>query len=132
MVRIFTPKDSKPLDLPGRRSREILAAASGAVRATMRLVELEPLQPGARKRGPHVHSDFEECIYVLEGSGTMCAQSGEYPISAGDTVLVPAKELHVTHNTGPTVLKLLCFFPTGDVNAATIEYESWDSSRGAE
>jgi mannose-6-phosphate isomerase-like protein (cupin superfamily) len=132
MVRIITPADSKLLDLPGRRSCEILAAASGAVRSTLRLVEIEPEQAGAAKRGPHVHSDFEECIYVLAGSGTMHAESGEYPINAGDTVLVPARELHVTRNTGSTILKLLCFFPTGDVNAGTVEYQSWDTSRGAE
>jgi len=132
MVRVFTPTDSKPLDLPGRRSREILAAASGAVRATMRLVEIEPEQPGGAKRGPHVHSDFEECIYVLAGSGTMRAESGEYPINAGDTVLVPAKERHVTYNTGSSTLTLLCFFPTGNVNAGTVEFESWETSRGAE
>ena len=132
MVRVFTPKDSRPLSLPGRRSREILAATSGAVNSTLRLVEIEPDKPGAGKRGPHVHAGFEECIYVLSGNGTMSADSGEYPITAGDTVLVPAEERHVTHNTGTDVLTLLCFFPTGDVNSGTVEFETWESSRGAE
>ena len=85
MARVFTPEDSKLLSLPGRRSREILAAASGAVSSTVRYVEIDPQLPDAPKRGPHVHSGFEECIYVLSGRGTMQADSGEYPLNAGDT-----------------------------------------------
>ncbi|HSM41205.1 MAG TPA: cupin domain-containing protein [Afifellaceae bacterium] len=128
MVKVLTPGDSRLLSLPGRRSREILAAATGAVCSTLRYVEIDPQQPGAPRRGPHVHSGFEECIYVMSGSGTMQAESGEHPVNAGDTVLVPAGERHVTHNTGNEVLTLLCFFPTGDVGAGTTEFESWELS----
>jgi mannose-6-phosphate isomerase-like protein (cupin superfamily) len=131
MARVFTPNDSRQLSLPGRRSREILAAASGAA-STLRFVEIDPVGPDGPKRGPHVHDGFEECIYVLAGEGTMEADSGTYKVRAGDTVLVPEGERHVTHNTGADVLTLLCFFPTGDVNAGTVEFESWDSSREAE
>jgi oxalate decarboxylase/phosphoglucose isomerase-like protein (cupin superfamily) len=35
-------------------------------------------------------------------------------VTAGDTILVPAGELHVTRNTGSSPLRLLCFFPTAD------------------
>ena len=42
------------------------------------------------------------------------ASTGEYPVEAGDTILVPAGELHVTRNTGKTPLRMLCFFPTSD------------------
>ena len=128
MVKILTPGDSRLLSLPGRRSREILAAAMGAACSTLRYVEIDPPQPGAPKRGPHVHSGFEECIYVMSGSGTMQAESGEHPVKAGDTILVPAGERHVTHNTGNEVLTLLCFFPTGDVSTGTTEFESWELS----
>lgn len=128
MARVFKPGDSKLLSLPGRRSREILAAASGSASSTLRYVEIDPQIPGAPKRGPHVHSGFEECIHVLSGSGTMQADSGEYPLKAGDTILVPSGERHVTHNTGDEVLTLLCFFPTGDVGAGTTEFESWEKS----
>jgi len=132
MARLFTPADSRPLSLPGRRSREILAGASGAERATMRLVEIDPIGPDGPRRGPHVHLDFEECIYVLEGEGLTCTETGEYPISAGDTMLIPANEKHATYNTGTTVLKLLCFFPVGDIKPSTIEFESWETSPEAE
>lgn len=129
MARVFALKDATKLSLPGRNSREIVAAASGARNATVRFVEIEPDRPGVR-RGPHVHFDFEECIHVLSGSAVMRTDAGEYPLTAGDTILVPAGEKHATSNTGDTVLTLLCFFPTNDVNAATVEYESWETANG--
>lgn len=132
MVRVFALKESKALNLPGRHSREILAAASGAASSTLRMVEIEPQKPGAEKRGPHVHSDFEECIHVLSGEGVTCTDDGDYPITAGDTVLIPAKERHATYNTGNTVLRLLCFFPTNDVNSSTTGFDSWDFPDGSQ
>jgi len=130
MARVFALKDATNLGLPGRNSREIVAAESGAQRSTVRFVEIEPEKPGTR-RGPHVHFDFEECIHVLSGEAVMRTEEGEYPLTAGDTVLVPAGEKHATYNTGDTVMKLLCFFPTNDVNAATVEYESWEACGGS-
>ena len=126
MARVFALKDARVLSLPGRVSREIVAAASGAQRSTLRFVEIEPDKSGAR-RGPHVHFDFEECIHVLVGQGLTRTDKGEYPLTAGDTILIPAGEKHATYNIGDTVLKLLCFFPTDDVGAATAEYESWQA-----
>ena len=131
MARVFALKDATNLSLPGRKSREIVAAASGAQRSTVRFVEIEPETSGA-KRGPHIHFDFEECIHVLAGEGLTRTDKGEYPLTAGDTILIPAGENHATYNTGTTVLKLLCFFPTNDVGAATAEYESWDACGGSD
>jgi hypothetical protein len=37
-------------------------------------------------------------------------------------VLIPAGEKHMTRNTGSVPLVLLCFFPTPDVSAATVEF----------
>ena len=129
MARVFALKDATNLSLPGRKSREIVAAACGAQNATVRFVEIEPEKPGA-ERGPHVHFDFEECIHVLSGQGTTRTDTGEYPLTAGDTILIPAGENHATYNTGDAVLTLLCFFPTNDVSAGTVEYDSWEAIDG--
>jgi len=45
-------------------------------------------------------------------------QSGEalYPLEAGDTLLIPPGEMHVTRNTGTEQLVLLCFFPVAAVS----------------
>ena len=128
MARVFALKDAKSLNLPGRKSREIVGASAGAHGTTMRLVEIEPAKPGEPRRGPHVHFGFEECIHVLAGEGLTRTDAGEYKLAAGDTILIPAGEKHVTYNTGGATLRLLCFFPTNNVAAATVEYESWEAA----
>lgn len=112
MVRIIHPSEAKDLNLPGRKSLEIVSAAVGATEVTLRLVEIPVPAPGEAPRNPHRHVDFEECMYVLSGEGLTCTPNGDSPVSAGDTILVPPGELHVTRNTGSTPLRMLCFFPT--------------------
>jgi quercetin dioxygenase-like cupin family protein len=129
MARVFGPADAKTLSLPGRFSREIVSGARGAEQVSFRLVEIAPAKPGEPSRGPHVHKNFEECIYVLSGAGVTETDGAEHPLKAGDTILVPAGELHVTRAAGSEPLKLLCFFPTADVAAGTREFPSWDDAR---
>lgn len=128
MAKVVGIGDAKTLSLPGRRSREIVGAGAGAQNSTLRLVEIDPETRGAARRGPHVHLGFEECIHVLAGEGVMRADSGEYPVRAGDTILVPPGEKHATSNTGTTVLRLLCFFPIDDIRPGTIEFQSWEAA----
>ena len=121
MARVFRKTDAKQLGLPGRSAREILSGETGARSATLRLVEIAPERPGDPIRGPHYHTDVEECIHVLSGRGTTYAESGEFPLEPGDTVLMPIGEKHVTRNTGDEPLILLCFFPSPDIRAGMKE-----------
>ena len=121
MARVFMQADGKRLGLPGRSSLEIVSAEKGAQAVTLRLVELAVAKPGEKPRAPHWHRDFEECIYVLSGEGETHADSGVYKLKAGDTIVLPPGEKHVTRNTGDVPLLLLCFFPVGDVAAGTQE-----------
>ena len=119
MARVITLKQAERLGLPGRTSLEIVSGRQGSERASLRLVEIPVPQPGEKLRGPHVHHEFEECIYVLSGEGKTLTQSATHPLKAGDTILIPAGEPHVTRNTGQGPLVLLCFFPTPDVASGT-------------
>lgn len=121
MARLYKQSEGKRLGLPGRTSIEILSGEKGAHGMTFRMVEIPVPAPGDPQRGPHYHNDTEECIYVLSGRATTYADSGEYPLEAGDTLLMPAGEKHVTRNTGSQPLVLLCFFPVADVAKATEE-----------
>ena len=122
MARVFTQAQAKQLGLSGRKSIEIVSGEKGAVGVTLRLVEIPVPAPGDTPRGPHRHSDTEECIFVLSGQGTTHADSGEYPLGPGDTILLPPGEKHVTRNTGNAPLLLLCFFPAADVAKSTREF----------
>jgi oxalate decarboxylase/phosphoglucose isomerase-like protein (cupin superfamily) len=121
MARVIAPADARKLGLPGRTSLEILSAAQGSKGVTLRMVEIPVRKPGDAPRGRHEHADFEECIYVLKGRGTTFAGDAELAVQAGDTIHIPPREAHVTHNTGDEPLVLLCFFPTADVSAGTEE-----------
>ena len=121
MARLFKQGEAKELGLPGRKAMEIVSSERGARGVTLRLVEIPVVKPGDEIRAAHQHSDFEECIYTLSGRGTTFADSGEYEMRPGDTLLMPPGEKHVTRNTGGEPLVLLCFFPVADIAAATQE-----------
>ena len=126
MARLLKQSEAKKLGLPGRTSLEPVSGAVGS-KVTFRIAELAVPKPGDPPRGPHMHHGFEECIYVLKGTGTTVAESGEIPIKSGDIVLIPAHEKHMTVNTGTEPLVLLCFFPVSDVSGSTEEFASFES-----
>jgi len=121
MARVVRKEDARNLGLPGRTSLEMVSGRAGADAVTLRLVEIPVPVAGEKPRGPHRHDGFEECIYVLSGQGVTHAESGEHALSAGDAILIPAGESHVTRNTGSEPLVLLCFFPVAEVAAGTSE-----------
>ncbi len=121
MARVFTQAAAVRLGLPGRVALELVSANTGARSVTLRLAEIPPQDSGAAPRGPHHHRDCEECIFVLSGTGRTMADTGEYSLNPGDTILIPPGENHVTHNTGTTPLLLLCFYPVADVIPGTVE-----------
>ncbi len=124
MTRVFTQSQAKKLGLPGRNSLEMVSGETGAKSVTLRLVEIPVPHPEETPREPHMHRDCEECIFVLSGQGTTHADSGEYPLKAGDAILISAGERHVTRNTGAEPLVLLCFFPLADITAGMQENSS--------
>ena len=124
MARLLKQSEAKRLGLPGRTSLEPVSGEIGS-RVTFRIAEIPVPKAGDKPRGPHLHREFEECIYVLSGEGRTLAESGEMAIKPGDVVLIPPGEKHMTRNTGSVPLVLLCFFPVPDVTAGTVEFPSF-------
>lgn len=124
MARLLKQSEAKRLGLPGRTSLEPVSGEIGS-RVTFRIAEIAVPKPGDKARGPHLHRGYEECIYVLRGTGVTQAESGEIAIKPGDIVLIPPGEKHMTRNTGAEPLVLLCFFPTPDVSGSTDEFASF-------
>ena len=121
MAKVLTQSDARSMGLAGRRSLEIVSGEKGSQAVTLRLVEIPVPKPGDTPRPPHFHQGFEECIYVMSGEGCTEADSGRHPLKAGDTILIPPGEKHVTQNTGSEPLVLLCFFPVSDITRRTHE-----------
>jgi len=126
MARLIKQSEAKRLGLCGRTSLEPVCGEIGS-RVTFRIAEVPVPQPGDKPRGPHLHDGYEECIYVLRGTGVNRSESGDIPIKPGDIVLIPPNEKHMTVNTGSEPLVLLCFFPVPDVSGATQEFASFGS-----
>ncbi len=121
MAKVLTQEAAKSMGLPGRKSLEIVSGEKGSQAVTLRLVEIPPVKQGESPRGRHFHQGFEECIFVMSGEGCTEADSGNYPLKAGDTILIPSGEKHATRNTGSEPLVLLCFFPVSDIAKRTQE-----------
>jgi quercetin dioxygenase-like cupin family protein len=121
MAKVLAQAEAKSMGLPGRKSLEIVSGEKGSQSVTLRLVEIPPMKPGDAPRGKHFHQGFEECIHVMSGEGCTEADSGNYPLKAGDTILIPSGEKHATRNTGNEPLVLLCFFPVADISKRTQE-----------
>lgn len=121
MARVFRQADAIRIDLPGRSALEIVSRRTGAGGVTLRLVEIPPPDARTPPRQAHRHRDCEECMFVLSGTGTTHADSGEYALTPGDTFWIPPGEKHVTRNTGTTPLLLLCFLPVADITQSTDE-----------
>jgi len=128
MARVVTLDSARLMQLPGRRAQELIGAPVGSNSSTIRLVEIDPLPPGAPERGPHVHIGFEESIHVLSGHGITRTPSGEYPVNPGDTILIPSGEIHATRALGDEPIRLFCFFPVPDIRPATREFASWEEA----
>ena len=123
MAKVLTQAQAKSMGLPGRKSLEIVSGEKGSSAVTLRLVEIPVSKPGDTLRRPHYHQGSEECIFVLAGKGCSETDSGSFPLQAGDTILIPPGEKHMTRNTGSEPLVLLCFFPVADIAKRTQEQE---------
>lgn len=119
-------QDAAELDLPGRRSREILSGETGA-QSTFRVVDIAVAEPGARPRPPHWHPDCEECIHVLAGQGVTWVDGEDFPMAPGDTIRIAPGERHVTRNTGDGPLTLLCYFPVPKITILIEEQANHDA-----
>jgi mannose-6-phosphate isomerase-like protein (cupin superfamily) len=75
-------------------------------------------QPGASAKPPHSHPDCEEVIYILSGSGEMVLEGGKSrAVSEGTFLLMRKNEIHLLKNTGPGMLKAICFYSASTDNS---------------
>jgi len=72
----------------------------------------------------HQH-DYEHEVFVVSGQGTVLLEGKLHPIRGGDTILVPANELHqfTVSDDAKEPFRFLCFVPIeqncgGDVPAS--------------
>jgi mannose-6-phosphate isomerase-like protein (cupin superfamily) len=56
----------------------------------------------------HRHHRSEEIYHIVSGDGLMTLANDRFPVTTGDSILIPPGTLHNIANTGTTPLVLLC------------------------
>ena len=64
------------------------------------------LKPGAAFTW-HQHDNCNECMYVLQGNGTVRDEDGTYHFSVGDFFVFPRGIYHELTNTGAKLVKAI-------------------------
>ncbi|WP_255192919.1 cupin domain-containing protein [Natronobeatus ordinarius] len=77
------------------------------------------LEPGAEV--PKHTNEVEHEQYVLEGEYTVGIGEEEYPVSAGDSLLIPAGVVHWYRNEGDESGAFICAVPNGDDEIQLLE-----------
>jgi quercetin dioxygenase-like cupin family protein len=103
MIAMHKPIGRSPSNLP---LQHLVDATDGS---TQLYLGQQWLQPGERVLD-HTHP-CEEVLHFLSGNASVRLGESFYPVSAGDSVHIPAGVLHGFTNSGETELHLLVIFP---------------------
>ncbi len=120
-IRKASRKDVKVLSLPGRDAW-ILISKDSLDAKTVSFIEVH-MKPGEYTNPPHLHTDFEEVIYVKEGIAEIWLEGDFARVEKGEAVLIPINAKHAVKNIGTSTLKLLTVFPYPDRTQGHIDYE---------
>ena len=71
--------------------------------------------PGETVRPAHSHTEGEELIYIMSGTGQAWVDGEIQPMHTGTAVLFEQGQVHMIRNVGDEEMKVVCFFapPTG-------------------
>lgn len=108
------------IEAQNRKIAELVSAkVLGSQGVTCRLVEINPISC-TETRNPHLHFDIEETIFVLEGEGEVWYEGSVEKIFPNDLILIPKMEKHMILNTTDKPLRIICFFPSNDMEASQV------------
>lgn len=91
-MQIKKMTDGKRFDMGVGDTRNVFGPDNGAKHLTFNYGRFDPGQAFTQ----HIHEASEDLILVLEGDGVIRLDDKEYPISAGDVILVSEGEFHGT------------------------------------
>ena len=91
-------------------SNPVLGPDDGVSTSVLLMVRHKP----GESSPDHVHA-WEHMAYITEGSGILNVEGTDYPIKAGDAVLVPGGARHQFTNTGDVMLSRVTVNPLESV-----------------
>jgi len=94
-------------DAENVKVKVLFGPKDGAPTFAMRLFEL-----GIDGHTPFHHHPFEHQVIVMEGRLAIVTEEGEFPLAAGDTVMVTPGRKHQFRNLSDTdAAKMICMVP---------------------
>ena len=122
-IKKASRKDVKVLSLPGRDAW-ILVSKDSLGAKTLSFIEVY-IKPGEYTNPPHLHTDFEEVIYIKEGTAELWLEGDFARVKKGEAVLIPIDAKHAVKNIGNSPLKLLTVFPYPDRSKGHVDYKEY-------
>ncbi|HOV93291.1 MAG TPA: cupin domain-containing protein [Spirochaetales bacterium] len=107
-MKIVHESDVQEVQVPGRYLRWI--ADSHSLQPEFLSSCVMRVLPGQTVKPAHAHPQGEELIYVISGEGKVCVDGEVKPLTTGTAVLFPKGSIHMVRNSGPSELKVICFF----------------------
>ena len=101
--------DGKKLEgdgIEGVTMRLLVGKEDGAPTFAMRHFSVEEGGPI-----PMHHHDWEHEVLILSGNGEIECDGEVSPIKGGDSIYVPANDLHQFRNSGNDLLEFICIVP---------------------
>ena len=98
-------------DLNAETGSRIIGSKDGA--STYLMLYNGAMAPGAvshQESGGHIHP-WEHVVFILEGHATIMCEGTEYPVAAGDGILVPPNTFHQWRNTSDQPMTRVTFNP---------------------
>ena len=98
-------------DLNAETGSRIIGSRDGA--PTYLMLYNGAMAPGAvshQESGGHIHP-WEHVVFILEGHATIMCEGTEYPVAAGDGILVPPNTFHQWRNTSDQPMTRVTFNP---------------------
>jgi quercetin dioxygenase-like cupin family protein len=105
---------------PGVTVRRFISRQDQSNNLEMRYFELEP---GACSN--HERHNYEHCVLVLRGRGTVRLGDELHPIRFGDAIFVPADEVHQFTAAADERLGFLCAVLDADLRATVHGEQTW-------
>ena len=104
-------------DLNAETGSRIIGSKDGA--PTYLMLYNGAMTPGAvshQESGGHIHP-WDHVVFILEGHATIVCEGTEYPVAAGDGILVPPDTFHQWRNTSDQPMTRVTFNPLASEEA---------------
>lgn len=122
-IKKASRKDVEVLSLSGRDAWILISKDSLGAK-TLSFIEVY-IKPGEYTNPPHLHTDFEEIIYIKEGIAEIWLEGDFAEVEKGEAVLIPVNAKRAVKNTGTSTLKLLTVFPFPDRTKGHVDFKNY-------